>query len=73
MIVGFAGAIVAFFIVESCYIAAVSALGSIPAGTIISLKNFGEIWHMILLPFILVGVSIGAIGSAMSIRKYLRV
>lgn len=73
MIVGFAGAIVAFFIIESCYIAGLSALASVPAGTIISLKKFGDIWAMILFPFIAVGVSIGAVGSALSIRKYLRV
>jgi len=73
MIVGFAGALIAFFIVQSCYIAGISALNSVPAGAIISLKSFGEIWHTILIPFVLVGVSIGAIGSAMSIRKYLQV
>ena len=73
MIVGFAGAIIAFFIIESCYIAALSALSSVPAGTIISFKKFSDIWYMILFPFIAVGVSIGAFGSAISIRKYLRV
>ena len=73
MIVGFAGAVLAFFIIESCYIAALSALASVPAGTIISFKKFGDIWAMILFPFIAVGVSIGAVGSALSIRKYLRV
>ena len=73
MIVGFAGAVLAFFIIQSCYAAALSALGSVPAGTIISFKKFGDIWAMILFPFIAVGVSIGAVGSALSIRKYLRV
>ena len=73
MIVGFAGAIIAFFIVQSCYVAGLSALGSIPAGAIVALRNFGDIWHIILLPFIGVGVSIGALGSALSMRKYLQV
>ena len=73
MIVGFAGAIIAFFIVQSCYVAGLSALGSIPAGAIVALRNFGDIWHVILLPFIGVGVSIGALGSALSMRKYLQV
>lgn len=73
MIVGFAGAVVAFFIVQSCYVAGISALGTVPAGAIITLKSFSEIWHIILVPFIIVGISIGAIGSAMSIRKYLQV
>lgn len=74
MIVGFAGAIVAFFIIQSCYIAATSALGAAPAvSAIMALKNFSDIWYLILLPFIGVGVLIGAIGSALSIRKYLKV
>ena len=73
MIVGFAGAVVAFFIVQSCYAAGMSALGSIPAGAIVALREFGDIWHLILVPFIALGVLIGALGSALSIRKYLQV
>ena len=73
MLLGIIGAVVAFFIVESCYMAILSAMGSIPAGTIIELKKFSEIWHLILFPFIALGILIGAIGSALSIRKYLRV
>lgn len=73
MIVGFVGAVVAFFIIQSCYMAGLGALSSVPAMTIITLRDFGEIWHMILLPFVAVGVLIGAIGSALSIRKYLQV
>lgn len=74
MLVGFAGAVLAFFIVQSCYLAATSALSSAPAvSAIMALRGFGEIWHLILLPFIGVGVLIGAIGSAVSIRKYLKV
>lgn len=73
MIVGFAGAVVAFFIVQSCYAAGMAALSVIPAGAIVALREFGDIWHMILIPFIAVGVLIGALGSALSIRKYLQV
>lgn len=73
MIVGFAGAVVAFFIVQSCYAAGMSALGSIPAGAIVALREFGDIWYLILIPFIALGVLIGALGSALSIRKYLQV
>lgn len=73
MIVGFVGAVVAFFIIQSCYMAGLGALSSVPAMAIITLRDFGEIWHMILLPFVAVGVLIGAIGSALSIRKYLQV
>ena len=73
MLLGILGAVISFFIIESCYLAVLSAMGSIPAGTIIELKKFGEIWHLILLPFIALGVLIGAAGSALSIRKYLRV
>lgn len=74
MIVGFAGAIAAFFIIQSCYIAISSGLSAAPAvSAIMAIRSFGEIWHLILLPFIGVGVLIGAIGSALSIRKYLKV
>ncbi len=74
MIVGFAGAIISFFIVQSCYIAISSSLSAVPAvSTIMAIRSFSEIWHLILLPFIGVGVLIGAIGSALSIRKYLKV
>lgn len=73
MIVGFCGAVVAFFVLQSCYAATLSVLGSLPAGAIISFKKFGEIWHVILVPCALVGIAIGAIGSAMSIRKHLKV
>ncbi len=73
MIVGFCGAVVAFFVLQSCYAAALSALGTLPAGAIISFRKFGEIWYVILIPCALVGIAIGAIGSAMSIRKHLKV
>lgn len=73
MLVGLVGAIIAFFIIQSCYMAVISATSSFSAGTIIELRSFGEIWPMILLPFIVLGALIGALGSALSIRKYLRV
>lgn len=73
MLVGVAGAVIAYFIVQSCYSAGVAALSSTPTMSLLTLRAFGEIWHMILIPFVLVGVLIGAIGSALSIRKYLKV
>lgn len=73
MLVGLVGALIAFFVVQSCYGACVSALSSAPAMSLIALRNFGEIWHMIIIPFIAVGIIIGAVGSAFSIRKYLKV
>jgi cell division transport system permease protein len=73
MLVGVVGAVIAYFIVQSCYSAGVTALNSTPTMSLLTLRSFGEIWHMILVPFVLVGVIIGAVGSALSIRKYLKV
>ena len=74
MIVGFAGAVLAFFIVQSCYIALMNGISAAPSiSAVMAFRSFGELWHLILIPFVAVGVLIGAIGSALSIRKYLQV
>ncbi len=74
MIVGLAGAVVAFFIIQSCYMAVMNGISAAPAiSAVMAFRSFGEIWYIILVPFVAVGVLIGAIGSALSIRKYLQV
>jgi len=74
MLVGLVSAVLSFFITQSVYMALLAAINSTPAiSAMIHLKAFGEIWYILLGSYAVLGIAIGAVGSAVSIRKYLKV
>lgn len=74
LLVGLIAAVLTFFIVESCYAAALNAVASTPVvATMFQFRSLGEVWLPLLVSFVLLGSVIGGIGSAVSIRRYLKV
>ncbi len=74
MLVGIISALIAFGITHSVYGAlsgAVTGEGSIV--NFIKLLSFNDIWEIFALSYAALGIVIGALGSAFSIRKYLKV
>lgn len=74
LLVGLVAAALTFFIVESCYAAVLGAVASTPVvSTMFQFRTVGEVWLPLLVSFVVLGSVIGSIGSAVSIRKYLKV
>ncbi len=74
LIVGLIAAVLTFFIVESCYLAVLRGIAAAPAiSAMFKLRTMGEVWLPLLVSFVVLGAIIGGIGSAVSIRKYLKV
>ncbi|MBQ4094467.1 MAG: permease-like cell division protein FtsX [Oscillospiraceae bacterium] len=77
MTIGFISAIVSFFVIFGIY----GSLGNMLSGSSIGwltgmssqIIPFGQLWYWVLGAFMLFGMLIGALGSAISIRRYLRV
>ena len=77
MTIGFISAVISFFVFFGIY----GSLGSMLSGSSISwltgmssqLIPFAQLWYWVLGAFLLFGMAIGALGSAISIRRYLRV
>ena len=77
MTIGFISAVISFFVIFGIY----GSLGSMLSGSSISwltglssqLIPFAQLWYWVLGAFLLFGMAIGALGSAISIRRYLRV
>lgn len=74
ILTGLIAAVVSYFITQFAYMGVISAIDSTAAiGSIINLKKFSEIWQTILVAYLLLGGFIGAFGSAISVRRYLKV
>lgn len=75
VLVGFIAAVIAYFLTEYGYNSLLKLIGSSdPVGTsIISFKSFGEMAFVIAGGYLAIGMGLGAIGSAVSMRKYLKV
>ena len=77
MTIGFISAVISFFVIFGIY----GSLGSMLSGSSISwltgmssqLIPFAQLWYWVLGAFLLFGMAVGALGSAISIRRYLRV
>jgi cell division transport system permease protein len=71
VIIGLAGAAIGFVAISIVY---GILWGKVAEGVnIFSLVSLGEIQFNVTYTFVLVGIGIGAIGSTISIRKYLQV
>ncbi len=73
MILGLVGGIVAYLLQWGVYGLIVKAMAGSGILSIISVVSFSSISHVVLLVFLVVGFVIGAGGSGMAIRKFLKV
>jgi len=73
--VGLISAVIAFVVTHSCYTGLLNAMNSSMSAVsmTIDILLFKEIWHIIAGTYLALGSVIGAIGSALSIRRYLKV
>ncbi len=74
MLVGIISALIAFGITHSVYGALSGAVtGDNSIVSFIKLLSFNDIWQIFALSYATLGIVIGSLGSAFSIRKYLKV
>lgn len=73
IILGVFGSLIAFFVQWVVYGLIAGAMQKSGILSIITMVPFGTLAHMVLLVFLLAGLVIGAGGSAMAIRKFLKV
>ena len=74
ILVGILAAVVSFFISQLAYMGIMSAIeGNSSLSALIKLKSFSEMWQRLLISYLLLGAFIGAFGSAISVRRYLKV
>ena len=75
MLVGFIAAVIAFFLTEYGYNSLLKFIGSsaVSGTTIIAFKTFSDMALIIAGGYLAIGIGLGAIGSAVSMRKYLKV
>lgn len=74
MLVGIISALIAFGITHSIYGALSGAvMGEDSIVKFIKLLSFNDIWQIFAISYAVLGIVIGALGSAFSIRKYLKV
>ncbi len=74
MLVGIISALIAFGITHSVYGALSGAVtGESSIVSFIKLLSFNDIWQIFALSYATLGIVIGSLGSAFSIRKYLKV
>lgn len=72
---GLISAAIAFVITDSGYVAVLNAISSGAASMsfMFGLLKFSNIWQIIACSYVLLGAAIGALGSILSVRKYLKV
>lgn len=73
LILGVAGAVIAFFLQWGIYAAIYRAVVANGAIGMFPLLSFGSIWAPVLGVFLLAGALIGACGSGFAIRRFLQV
>ena len=73
IILGLVGGIIAFFLQWGIYGLITKAMMDSGIFNIVTTIPFGSISHLVLLAFLVAGFAIGAGGSMMAIRKFLKV
>ena len=74
IIVGLIAAGIAYIVTSSIYTGLVTSTNKdASVVSFIKMVPFKEMWHIFALSYTGLGAVIGAIGSAMSVRKYLKV
>ncbi len=72
-IMGIVSALISFIIISIVYVYIYGALNSSYALGIFKFIPYSTIWYQILLAYIILGLFIGIFGSAVSLKKYLKV
>lgn len=75
MLVGLVAAVVAFFLTQGAYNSVLNFIGvsSTSNSSVISFKDFGDMALIVSLGYLVIGLGLGALGSSVSMRKYLKV
>lgn len=73
LLLGLFGALIAFLLQWAVYAAVYKAIVAGGAVTMFSVIPFGSIWSSVLLLFLAAGALIGACGSGLAIRRFLKV
>ena len=73
MLVGIVSAIVAFFISRLTYLGLMSSMGSASFMSAADFMPFSQLWGILLASYLILGAIIGAFGSSISVRRYLKV
>lgn len=74
ILVGCVAAVISYFITQFSYMGIMTAIdNNASLSTLLNLKAFNEIWNQILISYLLLGAFIGAFGSAVSVKRYLKV
>ena len=73
LLLGLFGALIAFLLQWAVYAAVYKAIVAGGAVTLFSVIPFGSIWSSVLLLFLAAGALIGACGSGLAIRRFLKV
>ncbi len=73
LLLGLFGALIAFLLQWAVYAAVYRAIVAGGAVTMFSVIPFGSIWSSVLLLFLAAGALIGACGSGLAIRRFLKV
>lgn len=73
MLVGVISAIVAFFVSQWGYLGIMTSISTTILTSSIGLLDFGDIWIKLICSYVVLGCLIGAFGSSISVRRYLKV
>lgn len=73
IVLGFLGALLAFFIVSWGYTAVVEKIKEIFFENFSQIIEYKDIWGLLIVSFSFIGMAIGFVGSGISLRKYLKV
>lgn len=73
VLVGVVSAVVAFFVSQWSYLGLMSGFGEASFMTANDFMPFADMWANLLASYLLLGCFIGAFGSSISVRRYLKV
>ncbi len=73
MLVGIVSAVIAFFISQWCYLGLMTSISTTVLVSSFGLLNFSDIWVKLIVAYVILGSIIGAFGSSISVRRYLKV
>ena len=75
MLVGLIAAIVAFFLTQGAYNSILNVIGisANSESSIVTFKSFSDMALVVSLGYLVIGLGLGALGSSVSMRKYLKV
>ena len=72
-LVGIVSAVIAFFISQWSYLGLMTSISTTVLVSSLGLLNFNDIWLKLLVSYVVLGSIIGAFGSSISVRRYLKV